>query len=327
MATKADIAKLAGVSPATVSNCYTGNKPISPEVSQRISDAAKELGYPLPNQLKSARNEVMHVFLVVDDVYNPHYGDILTGMNSIAAPSGICVSMVEIWNDISAFCRMLIKQQASAVYFATSNHNLTQEQIEHLKANGIETFFHWDSFIIDFHQLLKTAINYLNELGHTKIAFMSGLSINDPINLRCRVFSQIATEMGLTAENAMIIDGIFPYNTDAKSGYWCMKNFLKTNPDFTALITVNDLMAIGAINAMSESGLKVPDDISVIGCDDIMLSEYLNPALTTLDYSAKDIGIRTMYTILQRRQDSVLEPIELHTNMIIRKSTGKAPIR
>ena len=104
-----------------------------------------------------------------------------------------------------------------------------------------------------------------------------------------------------------------------------MKNFLKTDPDFTALITINDLMAIGAINAMAESSLSVPDDVSVIGCDDIILSEFLSPSLTTLNFSAKDIGVRTMYAILQRRRDCVLEPIELHTNMIIRKSTGKAP--
>ncbi|MBR4073077.1 MAG: LacI family DNA-binding transcriptional regulator [Clostridia bacterium] len=325
MATKADIAKLAGVSPATVSNCYTGNKTISPDVNQRIIEAAKALGYPLPNQLRGSRTESMHIFFIVDDVYNPHYGDIITGMNSVAVPAGICVSMMEIWNDIPAFCKMLVKQQASAVYFATYHHNIPKEQIAFLNANGIETFFEWDSFFIDFQQLMTKAITYLKELGHTKIAYMSGLSLGDPNNLRYKIFAQVSEELGLLRENIMIIDGIFPYKTDAKSGYWCMKNFLKTDPDFTALITINDLMAIGAINAMAESSLSVPDDVSVIGCDDIILSEFLSPSLTTLNFSAKDIGVRTMYAILQRRRDCVLEPIELHTNMIIRKSTGKAP--
>ena len=101
---------------------------------------------------------------------------------------------------------------------------------------------------------------------------------------------------------------------------------LEKGKQFTAIIALNDLLAIGAMNALSESGFSIPKDVSVIGCDDIMLSEFTNPPLTTLRYSAKDIGVRAMYSIIQQdKYQANNTPVVLQTELIIRKSSGKAP--
>ena len=105
-----------------------------------------------------------------------------------------------------------------------------------------------------------------------------------------------------------------------------MRSFLEKKPKFTAVITLNDLLAIGASEALSESGLSIPKDVSVIGCDDIMISEYVSPPLTTLRFSSSDIGKRIMYSIIQQNtSDASIVPVPLQTELVIRKSTGKAP--
>ena len=326
MATKRDVAELAGVSPATVSNFYNGRGKMTSDTQQRIIDAANELNYPLPQ--KNEKNKAKITFLVVDDLLNPHYGNILQGMNSIACNHNIPVSMIQLWDNIDAFCSMLIDSDVYAVYFATFSNRITEEHIEFLRSNGIYVYFSWDNFTIDFDLLMDQAIKYLIDLGHKRIAYLSGLSINDPHNTRYHSYLKAMEANNLPLDNNLVIDGIYPYFTDAKSGYWATKTFLEKKINCSAIIALNDILAIGCMNALKENELSIPQDISVIGCDDIMLAEFMNPPLTTLRFSAKDIGIRTMYSIIQQDQQQTSNtPVILQTELIIRKSSGKVPVK
>lgn len=325
MPTKRDVAKLAGVSPATVSNFYKGKEKMASDTKQRIIEAANALNYPLP-KVDTIKAKTKNTLLVVDDLLNPHYGNILQGMNSVASNNNIAVSMIQLWDNVDAFCSMLISSEIYAVYFATFTHLITKTHIDMLRSNGIYVFFSWDNFTIDFDSLMDQALKYLIDLGHTRIAYLSGLSINDPLNIRYQSFLKALASNNLPFNEELIVDGIYPFFTDAKSGYWATKTFLEKNTGFTAIIALNDLLAAGAMNALKESGLSIPEDVSVIGCDDIMLSEFMNPPLTTLRFSAKDIGIRTMYSIIQQETPQVsTTPVVLQTELIIRKSSGKAP--
>lgn len=325
MANKRDIAQMAGVSPATVSNYYNGKGKMSYETEQRIIEAANVLNIPLPSK---KQNKVCSkiTFLIVDDLLNPHYGNILQGMNSIASNHDIPVSMIQLWDNVDAFCSMLIASEVYAVYFATFTNRIKAHHIELLRSNGIYVYFSWDNFTIDFDALMDQAIKYLIDLGHRRIAYLSGLSINDVNNTRYHSYLRALEANNLPFDKELIIDGIYPYFTDAKSGYWATKTFLEKKMDFTAIIALNDILAIGAMNALKESNLSIPQDVSIIGCDDIMLAEFMNPPLTTLRFSAKDIGIRTMYSIIQQEKHQTNnEPVVLQTELIIRKSSGKAP--
>ncbi len=325
MANKRDIAQMAGVSPATVSNYYNGKGKMSYETEQRIIEAANALNIPLPNKKQNKACSKI-TFLIVDDLLNPHYGNILQGMNSIASNHDIPVSMIQLWDNVDAFCSMLIASEVYAVYFATFTNRIKAHHIELLRSNGIYVYFSWDNFTIDFDALMDQAIKYLIDLGHRRIAYLSGLSINDVNNTRYHSYLRALEANNLPFDKELIIDGIYPYFTDAKSGYWATKTFLEKKMDFTAIIALNDILAIGAMNALKESNLSIPQDVSVIGCDDIMLAEFMNPPLTTLRFSAKDIGIRTMYSIIQQEKHQTNnEPVVLQTELIIRKSSGKAP--
>ncbi len=325
MATKRDIAQLAGVSPATVSNFFNGRGKMTTDTRQRIIDAANDLNFPLPSE-KKAKNKTKITYLIVDDLLNPHYGNILRGMNSIATNYDMPVSMIELWPDADAFCSMLIANEIYAVFFATYSDLITGRHINFLRSNGIYVYFPQDNFTVEFDGLMKQTIKYLVDLGHTNIAYLSGFSIHDPNNTRYHSYLKALEANHLPTDRNLAIDGIYPYLSDAKSGYWATKTFLEKRQHFTAIIALNDLLAIGAMNALSESGLSIPQDVSVIGCDDIMLSEFTNPPLTTLRYSSRDIGVRAMYSIIQQDKYQISNPpVVLQTELIIRKSSGKAP--
>lgn len=321
MASKSEIAKLACVSNATVSNFFSGKGKMSNETRERIIDAAVQLGYPIPNLDEPIRQLNGATLLVVDDITNPHFGNVLKGMNKIAMPKMLSVSMMQMWEDVDDFCRMIIKSGYSAVFFCVSTR-LPDSNLELLKQNGIKTAFSWENCVIDFDNLLLQAISYLKDLGHKRIAYLSGLSIADEENIRYTSYVNALQKNGLPFDEKLVIDGMFPFNTDAKSGYWEMKSFLELNVDFTAVITLNDLMAIGCIKALSESGLSVPKDVSVMGCDDIVISEYLNPSLTTLSFSAADMGAMTMYSMLASEESKENRQVTLQTRLVVRKSTG-----
>lgn len=326
MTKKTDVAKLAGVSPATVSNYYTGKRKFSDETKKKITDAAIQLGYPLPEQQANTKKK-LNTLLVVDDILNPHYGHILKGMISIASTHQIPVSMTQLWSNTDEFCDMIIAHEITAVYFATTASHITPQHLQRLRDHHVIVCFSWNNFSIDFDGLLDTSVKYLTDLGHRQIAYLSGSSIHDPENIRYHSYLKALENNHLSYDPNLVIDGIYPFSTDAKSGYWATRSFLSRNPSFTAIIALNDLLAIGSINALTEHGLQVPNDVSVIGCDDIMISEYVSPSLTTLHFSANDIGKRTMYSIIQKynNSDSTNIPVSLQTQLVIRKSTGKAP--
>lgn len=326
MATKQDVAQLAGVSPATVSNFYNGKKKMSADTQIRIIEAARSLNFSLPETHKTQKKKTKATYLVVEDIFNPHHGAILQGMNSVAFNYGIPVSMIQLWDNVDAFCSMLIANDVYAVFFTTMTRRLTDNHIEFLRSNDILVYHSNNDYSIDNDLLIEQAVRHLKDLGHKRIAYLSGLSINNPANARYRSFLRAMEVNHIPAAPELIIDGVLPYHCDAKSGYWAMNSFLKKHTDFTAVIAHNDLLAFGAINALQENGLSIPGDVSVIGCDDIVLAEFSNPPLTTLRYSAADIGRLSMYSIINCDQPyENRTPVVLQSELIVRKSSGKAP--
>ncbi len=326
MVTKKDIAKIAGVSPATVSNFFNGKKKMSTDTQNKILQAASELNYTPDKKSLSAFASRKNIFLVVDDIFNPHYAHILNGMQQAASQHSLFVSMLPIWNNIDEFCNSVIDANPIAIYFAFNRSVLSEFQINLLQSHNIMLFFSWENFEIDFDELTSKAVKYLLDLGHTRIAYLSGLSINSPDNIRYLSYQNALRANNLEFDYDLVIDGVYPYETTAKYGYWSVTSFLKKKVDFTAIIALNDLLAIGAINALTENGLSIPQDVSVIGCDNIMISENSNPPLTTLKISATDMGSQIMFAIIRKLNQPDLEilPIKLQTELIIRKTTGGA---
>lgn len=321
MATRYQIAKLAGVSAATVTNVFNNSKNVSDSVRESVLDAAKQLDYQVKNT-KAKQGKPYQITLVVNDTSNPHMGQILDGMSEAAEKNNCIISMVEAGYDPDAFCQRLIKSGTDAAFFATYRHDITPQHIQRLRNSGIIIINSWEKFQMDFDEIYLRTVKHLVSLGHRRIVYLSGIALDDPGNIRWKSYIKAVRECGADDDPGLSVDGIYPYETNEQNGYRAMKACLEQNKDFTAVIALNDLIAIGAMCAITEQGLKIPKDISIIGCDDIPVSEFLNPPLTTLHIPAKEIGRRTVYDILGQFEGKNTPTTHLPIDIIFRKSVG-----
>lgn len=324
MANRGDIARLAGVSTATVTNVLNNSKPVSRESRRRVLEAAKELQYPVAPSRTRTSSLYRDIVFVVEDALNPHQGDIFAGMNEIAREIHAVVSLLCPSVEPDEFCRMLISRGTDAVFFSTSTYGMQARHYELLQENRIIAAHSWDDFLLDFDGAMSKALMYLKDMGHRRVMYLSGLPLQGDNNIRFQAFLRAVRACGLEEDPRLWAEGIYPYETSAINGYWVMKNQLENHVHATAVLALNDLMAMGAMRAIKEHGLRIPDDISVIGCDDIPVAECTSPALTTLRIPARQIGRRIMMNILQRMQGKTVKPLHMPVELINRKSTSRA---
>lgn len=316
MVTKKEVAVAANVSAATVSNVFNKSKTVSPEIRAHVLKVASLLGYTdeIPKEL----------VLLVNDVTNPHYYQIFEGMIDAADRFGYFVSMLHLKGSPIEMCQELIKRKVAAAFFTVPIDDSKAACRKMLENAGIAVAFSWDDFIIDFDPIMNKTVQYLASLGHTKIAYLSGLPLNSPENQRYISFLKAMERSNLEVDNTLIVDGIYPYIANMENGYWGMKGILDSTNSFSAVIALNDLMAIGAIRAINEAGLSIPKDISIIGCDNIPLSQYIAPPLTTLYFSAKELGQRTVYNLAQQLEGKAVTKVHINLDLVIRSTTAEA---
>lgn len=316
MISRKKVAEKSGVSQATVTNVFNKSKYVSPEIRERVLQAAHELGY--------RDSTVLEFVLLVKDADNPHNGMILSGMKEAADKFGAEVSMVLLDGNADKTVENLISRKVAGVFAAVSADALSLDAQKKFTENGIGFSSSWSDFLLDFDEAIEHMVSYLANLGHSRIAYLSGISLEGVDNLRYQCFCEALNKLNISVHKDLIVDGAFPYCTDVASGYQAMKKLLSYTTDFTAVCAINDLMALGAVRALQEAGLSVPNDVSVVGCDNIRLGEYTSPPLTTLDIPAREMGCQIIYTLLQKSKGIQTQKIHLTPQLILRKSTGLA---
>ena len=330
ISTRKQVASQAGVSEATVSHVLNNTKFVSPELTNKVQAAIKDLGYQ-PNLIaRSLVTKVTnHVAILVDDIKNPYYGEITEEMSEVAYKNGYIVSLISSGNMNSELIQNLISRKVEGVFFANvSNISIDFGKIANqFKKYGIATVNGSPCvppvIIVDYLQSIDTMIRYLYDLGHRKIGFLSGIPI-DEYNQRYTGYISSLTKYKIPVNNDFIIAGEYPYNTNFDDGYKSMKKLLAAEEKVTAVFTINDLMAFGAMKAIQDSNLRIPEDISVIGCDDIFFAKCASPALSTIRTPKKEIGKQAMYLLLDQINNRPVENVVLQSEFIIRQSTGPA---
>lgn len=315
MASRKDIAIKAGVSQATVTNVFNRTKFVSADVRDRVMRAAEEVGY----------NEVsaQEFVLLVKDAENPYNAMLLSGMRETAAKYGADASMVVTDENVTKTISNIAKRKVAGVFSAIAEENIEDEIRRFLLDKGIGFSSSWEDFQIEFQTAINQVITYLFNMGHSRIAYLSGISMKEETNLRYAAFCNAIENNGGIVYRDLLVDGTFPYNTDIASGYQAMKKLLSAGVEFTAVFALNDLMAIGAARALQEAGMQIPADVSIVGCDNICFGEYFNPPLTTLDVSAREMGRQIVYTLLQKGKGIMSTPrIHIVPQLVLRGSTG-----
>lgn len=357
-ATSSDVAKRAGVSQATVSMVLNKkyNVSFSRETVERVEQAARELGYRLPSRKNRKENKKEKLIVVFcPTLTSPYYVLLLQGIESVANKQGFGVFICNTQRDAKLeekYLKMMPAMQPQGIIYACNPHPDFQGQVEELAKeiplviiSNKEKTTTVDAINQDNTVVGKMMARHLLDLGHRKVAFITPPLTRRQWQRSKRVdgFVQEFEKEGL--KNCVIIkaadeaiDRQSPsMDTEYSMGYRLTMELLRDGEEFTAIAGQNDMMAIGALDALREARLHVPRDVSVIGCDNIFYSGIQRISLTTIDHfvalkgrDACDIIIRKIDTsdhFLMDMMPASLYNIEYTPKLISRKTTGYARVR
>lgn len=336
MVTRDDVAKLAGVSPTTVSHVLNNTRFVSEELREKVINAVVELKYT-PNLIARSltTKKSNQVALIVNDITNPFYGEIALGMESAAIEKGYILMLCIGNENLESYIDSFIMRQVEGVYISSITGKLKKESVKKLINNGITVVFGsdvWDVYeefsdsttflSVDFTIGISQAFTHLLDLGHTSIGFLSGLPIEDKHNERYISYKNCFKTNGLKFSKEFVAKTTKPFDTSVNGGYEAMKKLIKEKVPVTAVIATNDLMAIGALKAINEAGMSVPEDISIIGCDNILFSNTTVPPLTTLDVPKYEMGREAFRLLIENHEQNIKSASLLKSNLVVRGTTG-----
>jgi len=305
---------------------------LTPETRERVLKAARDLNYKANYFARMLNNKRSHMVGILSS-------DLSEGYNA-----GL----------LTAIERRLIA--SNYLYFVSSHYwdlALIRQRIEVFAERGVEGLIlintpidlkpnlpvvsigHWEDslpisrIIFDNEHGAKLALEHIHALGHRKIAFFKGHAASTDTESRWRGFEVTAQALGLTICPQSVIqlkrvdEGLNPI----REGYIAAQQLLHSKVPFTALMAFNDLSAIGAINAFREAGKRIPEDISVVGFDDIKVATVFQPSLTTVQQPLTEMGTMAAQEILSSIEDATLgaRSILVQPQLIVRQSSGPCP--
>ena len=325
-----DVARLAGVSVATVSRALSNPEKVSPESLEKVHKAIAEVSYR-PNMLarnfRSAR--AYAVVVLVPDIANPFYSLFIRALEDRAHQKGYAVLLGDTRGTPEReleYIRRVETRLADGIVQLRPSSEKSQNNIPPdvpcVNACGCE-YTTGPAIRIDNRAAARSMVEYLISLGHKRIGVISGLKDNPHAIDRLEGYKEALAAAGIPFEKELIAEGDFTMWSGLNAAFQFCN--MKNRP--TAIFSMNDEMAIGAMQTLKNQGFKIPDDISVTGFDDIAYAKYSDPALTTISQPAEEMGKMAMDMLLKVIEGEPLSQREcvLPTEFIIRKSTGPAP--
>jgi LacI family transcriptional regulator len=328
-----EVARLAGVSTATVSRTINGSDKVTPQTAERVRRAVETLKfYPDTNAraLGSGRSSLYG--LIISDITNPFFPELVKSFEDVAVQFGQEVLIANTNYDphrMEVCVSRMLQRKVDGVAIMTSE--MDEHLIDELSSRRIPLVFldtgtpqkGISNISIDYTAGIDAAVEHLSALGHAAIGFISGPMDLTSARVRRRAFVQSLKRKGLSLDNSLIEQG----NHRMDGGHDAMNRLLAKSSRPTAILASNDMTAIGAIGALAEHGLKIPRDISVIGFDDIELSAFTQPALTTVRLSRQEIANIAFRALYNNRSDASAKGAEytIQPTLIERKSTGPVP--
>ncbi|GGW83782.1 LacI family DNA-binding transcriptional regulator [Alteromonas halophila] len=333
MANIRDVAQRASVSVATVSRTLQHPDRVAAKSREKVMNAIAELGYK-PNLMavKFRSGKTQNLVVLVPAVSNVFFARVISGMQEAAAEHGYAILLANTTGneDIEQqYAKMVSTSQADGLIQLRANNPLDKSLSNEFgllpMVNACEVMQDtaFPVVTLDNRAAANAMTTHLLELGHRHIAMIKGPQ-SSPLTLeRLAGYRDALHQAGLSVDESLLFPGDFTLS----SGFDAAQHILSCSPRPTAVFCENDETAMGAMHAFKVNGLRVPDDISVAGFDDIAFAQYCDPPLTTISQPAEEFG-RTAVTLLLdvlagriRKAPRVIMPFEL----IARASTGPAP--
>jgi LacI family transcriptional regulator len=335
------VAKLAGVSTATVSRTINGTAKVNPDTEERVREAIKALHfYPDTNAraLGSGRSSLFG--LIISDITNPFFPELIKAFEDLAVlhDQEVLIANTNYDPERMRICvTRMLQRKVDGVAIMTSE--MDESLVEVFSRRHVPLVFldgatlkpGVSSVSIDYAGGVEDAMQHLIGIGHRRIAFISGPLRLGAAQTRLRTFRKVQQRERLARDPQLFQEG----NHRVDGGREAMLRILDAFPSShaaarpTAVLASNDLTAIGAMGAIRERGLSIPGDISVMGFDDIQLSAYTMPSLSTVNAPRAEVANAAFHALLDaRRPGGKLLPgtrHEVKTSLVVRDSTG--PVR
>ena len=333
--TQADVARLAGVSRATVSYVVNGlrDNQVSEETRQRVLEAVASLGYQPDAMAQSLRLGTNNTIgLLIPDMDNPHYWHIAKGVEIEAQASDydlLLISASLLPDRELHSIRALSRRRVDGLILILTFIDHENEHILDLIGQGKPLVLldgHTqliDTVRLDEADAAAAVMAHLLALGHRRIGFVYGVARQGMGGLRLNAYRQALAEAGLP-----VTDDLVAYcGTTTEDGYRAALDLFQRPSRPTALLVINDLLALGVLRAAADCGLRVPQDVSIASFDDINLSVYAVPRLTTVGINASAMGQAAARLVLQRLEnpDDPVRQLQMAGQLFVRESTGPAP--
>lgn len=322
-----DVARLAGVSTATVSRYLSGERVRS---AQAIADAVRSLDYRPSATARGLRlGRHMAIGVVVPDIANPFFAAVTRGIENVLAPEGLHLALANSGESLGREAELVadLRGRVDGVILAPATE--TDTVPAHLAASGTPVVFVdrglrdngvFDVVEVDNRAGASAAASHLVGLGHTRVAVISGPLTSTPGRERHEGFLSALEGLGVTPVPAYVEVADFK----EAGGYAAMARLLALPERPSAVFVSNNLMSIGALKAVRDGGLRVPEDISLVGFDDLDLGALLDPPYTVVDRPTVAQGEAAARLLLDRLRDpdrpqqSLLLPVRL----VVRASTA-----
>ncbi|MHB1688418.1 MAG: LacI family DNA-binding transcriptional regulator [Ignavibacteriaceae bacterium] len=331
-----DVAKMAKVSIATVSLVIHNHNRISQKTKDKVLEAIQTLNYHPSHSARGLvkRNSGNIGFILTDDHFlrtEPFYTHIFIGTEFEAHENEFYVLLTTVNSDFSAndnLPRFILERNVDGLIIAGK---VPMPLIEKISEYNFPVVFvdyqpyekKYPCVLVDNIKGSALATNHLIEFGHKKIAFIGGDIEHPSIKDRLNGYKSALEKAGLKINDRLIqSDEDYPGRTN---GYNAAEKLFKKNNDITAIFACNDAMAVGAMQYMKDNGIRIPDDCSVIGFDDVVSDNAIEPSLSTIRVPKMEIGTEAMKLIAHLIRNSskenkkVLVPVEL----VVRKSTRR----
>jgi len=325
-----DVAKMAGVSITTVSHVINKTRFVSEELVERVNAAIDGLNYQPSALARSLRTKTSGTIgIVIPDNTNPFFAEVVRGIEDFYFEHGYSVFLCNSDGDSDKeyhHLKLLREKNVDGLILVSAGDDRDSQEL--LEEGTIPSVIidrevnnlHTDSVLIDNFRGGYEATLHLIELGHKRIGCITGPSQVTPSGQRLKGYVKALGDNGISFDENLIVTGDFK----SQSGHKGLKQLMQNRPSPTAIFACNDLMAIGALAASREIGLEIPEQLSLIGFDDITLASMVVPKLTTVAQPKRDLGETGAKLLFQqitkdKKQEAV---VLLQPNLVIRDSTA-----
>lgn len=325
MATMKDVAELAGVSTATVSHVVNGTKRLSPETTERVLLAIEQVKYNPNTAAKSLRSGQSNAIgVLVEDIRGLPVPEIVSGIEEVLTRIGYRMLLYDLhlleklfnqYDQISTYrtrvnnaIALLLSSNADGIIFVGIHDRRIKDLFDPIDkplviaySLGVsqDTYVSYSNFD-SADQLTKLLINQ----GHKRIAIIAGHPDSYPTARRMDGFMHAMHEAGLEVPPSYIAQGDWEY----ESGFEQTKKLLALSQRPTAIFAMNDLMAAGCFHALNAAGLRIPEDMSVIGFDNREISRFLQPPLTTMELPTRQMGLQSAIRLIDMIRNPSMPP-------------------